>query len=93
MELATLMQAHNKGNKLTAFFLITWSLWGRRNKWLFEKNKVEPRRAIKQGLSLQTFFNDYNAPLTKELHHVGCWRPPNQGTFKLNTDNVTFFDQ
>lgn len=51
----------------------------------------DPRRAIEQGMSIQTLFTECATSLLKELNKARCWRPPNLDTFKFNTDGTTFF--
>lgn len=57
-ELAMWMRNHRKMDELTSFFIIAWSLWGRRNKWIFEKLLVDPKTTIEQGLSTQALFTE-----------------------------------
>lgn len=75
MELAVWVQQQSIDNNLTILSLIAWSLWGMINKWLYEKNYFDSRRAIEQGLAIQTLLTECNVSTSKELNKASCWRP------------------
>lgn len=75
------MWVRNRGkdNELSMLFLIAWSLWGRPNKKLYEDANVNLIDAIEQALSLHSLFSICQVISSKELHHIGCWKPLEDG--------------
>lgn len=55
-DLAALVKNHKEPKSFVRYFTITWSLWSRRNKRLFENFKIPPGLAVDRALANQIFF-------------------------------------
>lgn len=75
---------------LAQVFVFAWGLWGRRNKWLYEKIVQQPKAIFYQAFSQLAFFTKFRQNTNPTLKTLGCWQPPKNGSFKLNTNGENF---
>ncbi|KAG2667144.1 hypothetical protein I3760_15G097700 [Carya illinoinensis] len=82
-----------KVREMEQMALCTWGLWHRRNKLLFEQQRLSPQQVMDQAFSLQQEQKSAIEEQRKGLKPVYTWTPPQVGALKLNTDGATFQDQ
>lgn len=92
MKLADWVQKQGQVEDFLNFFVISKSLWERRNKKIYENIEIEPKQAIERAVSNQTLVLERNLTLTHKLSQAGRWEPPEKGTLKLNVDGASFED-
>lgn len=78
---------------LEMLFMLGWSFWHRRNKWIHESKLWEPQVSIAHALSLRKGFKDTLSISNNQLRKYGHWNRPVEGYMKLNVDGVVIFDQ
>lgn len=91
LELAVWVWERKEPEVFTLFFIIAWSLCGRRNKGLYEHSICTLEFVIETALANQSLFKEVSVTPLKEIKRLGCWTPTN--FFKLNTDGALFFDR
>lgn len=76
--------------------LFCWSLWGRRNKWVWDKVQVSVFGAKSNALNL---LNDWrqarqeiHRPKPTSVNNSRTWNAPPTGWVKINIDAATFAD-
>lgn len=74
-------------------FYYCLGVWGRKNKKIFEKLSLMPKYVFSQALSNLDFYAECYKASQVETKRVGCWLPPPENFFKLNTDGALFFDK
>lgn len=52
---------------LTKFFLITWSLWKHQIKMMYDRAGMEPKIAIDEAITYQSFFSLCRKTTKKEI--------------------------
>lgn len=72
------------------FLVIAHSVWGRRNRRIFEASTEDLKTVIDQALGNFKLYSECLATPTRDLSNVGCWKPLEQGFLKLNTDGAIF---
>lgn len=87
---------HAKGDfaeKISCFFYHLWTVWVCRNKFLFERKKVDPVMALESANFLFNEFWSINVGVTSveptepSLSNTSCrWCPPPDGSLKFNVD-------
>lgn len=77
---------------LKTFFVITWSLWGWRNKRLYEQRVKSPFSVIERVLSFCSLHAETSTSHTGELRNLNRWQLPPYEYFKLNVDGALFLD-
>lgn len=54
----------------------------------YDRSLLEPKIAIDEAHSYQSFFTLCKITPHPKLKQVGCWEPPTAGTLKLNVDGA-----
>ncbi|XP_042983363.1 uncharacterized protein LOC122312776 [Carya illinoinensis] len=91
-DLANLARVRGSDSLLARFIAITWGLWYRRNKRIYEDISMHVHVSVNNALSLQQeyaqvqLFDVSNQKITKVVR----WHPPPDDFLKLNIDGATF---
>ncbi|XP_042964631.1 uncharacterized protein LOC122298851 [Carya illinoinensis] len=80
----------NKVREMEQMVLYTWGLWHRRNKLLFEQQRLSPQQVMDHAFSLQQEQKLAIAEQRKGFKPVCNWTPPQARAFKLNTNGAIF---
>ncbi|KAJ8443395.1 hypothetical protein Cgig2_018828 [Carnegiea gigantea] len=76
------------------FITVTWSVWGARNKYLFENKLIIAGRVWRKAIN---FLHDYQSSWDREknssVQEVAGWRRPDAGFCKLNFDAAKLGDR
>lgn len=83
----------NESQRLDKFLAVTWILWHRRNKWLYDNLREHPNSAIEYALAFQQSFSDIQSQRSSTYRTLGKWCKPPTGFLKLNINGALFFIQ
>lgn len=92
LELVKWVKSKGNAEEFERFFVITWSLWGRHNKRLFEGKNESPLTTIGRAISYCRLHAEALTVPSRDLRLLSHWQPPPQGYFKVNVDGVLFLD-
>lgn len=59
---------------------------------MYEEQHTSPKATIEQALAPLFVFSKCSRVPKQKLFSVGCWQPPEEGSFKLNIDGAIFAD-
>ncbi|CAI9765177.1 unnamed protein product [Fraxinus pennsylvanica] len=77
-------------SKLDVFFMLIWSFWFRRNKYVHEQIRLDPRKIADKALGLLASFNSARKTNCVQIRKYFKWSPPDINFLKLNVDGATF---
>lgn len=92
LELALWVKTNGKACEVETLFVIASSIWGRRNKRIFEGLMEGPKAIIERNLENFKLYLECLSTLTQDLVKVGYWKPPDSSCLKLNMDGAILVD-
>ncbi|CAI9756749.1 unnamed protein product [Fraxinus pennsylvanica] len=81
---------NNEVSKLDTFFMLLWSFWFRRNKYVHEQLWLDPRKIADNALGMLESFNKARKTNCAQIRKHFKWTPPDLNFLKLNVDGATF---
>lgn len=73
------------------FSMVVWTIWNQRNNSRLGKPTTSIPQLLEQARDrLREFSNLHNPVSPSTATPASCWRPPNQGCFKINFDGTLF---
>ncbi|XP_042974894.1 uncharacterized protein LOC122306534 [Carya illinoinensis] len=91
-----ILEVKNKGNEedLMKFIAMAWGLWYKRNKFIYDNSSLQFSSVLSTALSMQSEFKQVQIlnKGNRELPKVLSWKPPPEGSLKINIDGAIFDD-
>ncbi|XP_048493657.1 uncharacterized protein LOC125494128 [Beta vulgaris subsp. vulgaris] len=90
-----LQQIHKEKEWWEIFWNVLWSIWNRRNKWVFEGKKIEVLEVIQHSVGRAGEYvkaNDHEQMLVAAQKYDNLWKAPPAGCIKVNSDAAIFKD-
>ena len=76
---------------LALFSMVVWNIWNQRNNSRLSKLTTSIPQLLEQAQDrLQEFSNLHNPVSPSSATPASCWRPLDQGCFKINYDGALF---
>lgn len=91
MEMAIQVNELSDLEALELFFLLAWTFWHRRNRWIHEHDCSDPRVSIAHALSMHKYYKESFPTPSSLLRRIGQWKRPPDDFLKLNVDGGIVF--